>query len=301
MAILFYLLEARINNTYNISKLFDILSDIYYFGSFEFDRVDWLGSIESNLWSGVNWFANFDHNGIYKYWAPELVQVAYNPGLIALRIIQLGSMVTILISIVYSGIINGFKPSKELFIPGIITSILFFAGFTLRQAGTHYYTLAIVPNLALILSFAFSNKNTSKDHRIYTLLIILLISSNFIYNSFSKYAVFEGSDINDHPYYAESIIIYNSVANENVIYFRDIDISYYPNQSMAQYYGSKFGHINWIPQAGNWETQEELLRQVQTYTDKGYILFLNAKAYNLISESDALKFVKINDQIRKLK
>ncbi len=62
MGFLFYLIESEINKTYNISELFDILSDRLSFGTFSGKNVDFLGALEANLWSGVNWFANFDHN-----------------------------------------------------------------------------------------------------------------------------------------------------------------------------------------------------------------------------------------------
>lgn len=300
MATLYYFLEANINGTYNFVELFYLIADNSYFGTFNLKNIDLLGTIESNLWSGVNWFTNFEENAIYKYWAPDLEKIEFNLATKSLRIFQLGLMIATIFSIIYYGFKHSFSPIKYLFIPGLIISFIYFIGFSLRQTGSHYYTLTIVPNIFIFSSIVFSPKISTIEYRIYSVLLTLLIIANYSYNTFSKFSVFEGSNINDHPYYSENIIIHKSVAKQDAVYFRDIDISYYPNFAMSQYYESKFGNINWISQQGNWDTKEELLHQIITYTNKEQQVLIGIKAYNLISETDTLEFVKINNQILKV-
>ena len=294
MATAYYILQAKVNHTYNIGKLFAILSDSNYFGSFGSSNIDYVNNIERNFWAGIYGLIGFYYENKHPYWATSKIDLGMAYENIWVKIIQMGSVFSLLMFLVYFSFWKKISPSRGLYILGLANTIIFLIGFTLRQAGTHYYVLALVPNLVLIIAFVTSNKNSQVSKFSYFLPIVLIIICNLYFNAFTKLSVFEGTNINDHPYYERSNRILQLANGYDAYYFSKIDMAYYPNLALSKYYEEKFRSIEWISEWGN---KEQLLYQIINLLGSNNVVFLDESAYDILNGQDNIELKKINNNM----
>lgn len=285
MAIAYYVLQAEVNETYNFTQLFNIISDAKYFGDFQLTINTILGAIESNFWSGINWISGFYYNHKYPYWADNEVLVKTHWFHQWVKAAQIGGILSFYFYMLFEFFWLKKKPSRALFIFGLCNSIVFFIGFTLRQSGTHYYVLALIPNLMLMVAFVIGSTKSSKLPYTFSMLIIIL--GTIYFNLFTSFSVFEGADINEHPYYSESSQINTLSPTDSIYHLSRLDMTYYPNMAMAVYYKPKFGHIRWI----SYSDKRSILDEINKLQGKS--ITINEDGYELIKSNNGYEFESI--------
>ena len=279
MASGYYLLEAHINHTYSLKRIFSKLSEVEYLGGFGISNI--LSSMESNFWSGINWIVGFFYTSKYNYWEPIQVDVNFPPGANWIKAFQIGALFTLIIFIAIHFLKGKQKPSEDLLVFGLINSLIIFIGFTIRMAGTHYYVLALVPNLILLVSFIVGKSNQNIQWH-YIIPIVAILLCNIFFNSFTKLSVFEGSNISDHPYYFENESILNATKGEKAVYFKKMDLEYYPNKTLVLYYQDKFKGTNWITK---WNDRNDLETKIDKSLEDSKEVFLSKDANDEVRHS----------------
>ena len=119
-----------------------------------------------------------------------------------------------------------------------------------------------------------------------------MVLGHLFFNGFTKLSVFEGRNINDHPYYKEASAIIKVAKGDEVVFFRKLDTNYYPNLAMAEYYKDKFGRINWIDE---WSNKEALLLKVADFMKEQKMVIVGEKAY--ISLENKFTFIKLEESV----
>ena len=277
----FYEVESILVNTRDFSKLYNRLADTKYFGEFDIFNIDWKKNFQSNKeYSFVN-LANFDWYFNGSIWNPYLLfkLQASNAE------IQIRALAVFLIKVlILAGIIDLIFSRKSinfpLFTVALVTSLITLIGFSARQAGTIYYNLAVAPNIALLLSLTIT-----KSRGEYKRLILVIIIFCLLYtNGFGPRHVFRKRKIDEHPVYYETNIIYNNVKTQQAIFIRQIDLDYYPNNSIKTYYKSKFENIRWISDSALFQNKEALYKEIEKYNkEPKYTVYLGPKAAKLLS------------------
>lgn len=276
MAAFYYLLQAKINNTYNLVQLFHTLSDSNYFGSFGSGEI--LGAMEGNFWAGINWLIGFYYTSAPSIWSTENVKISIPFAGEWFKAIQTGAVFTLLMVISIDSFKRRLHPSKDLLIFGLINSVVFFAGFTMRQAGSHYYVLALIPNLILLIAFIIGKKE-KKSNLIYVIPIVIIIAGNVYFNSFTELSIFKGRNIDDHPYYKINASILKITEGKDAAYFGKMDLHYYPNMELVAYYKTKFSTITWVTE---WSDEEDLEKRIAKNQLKGEEIFVSKEAYEIL-------------------
>jgi len=74
----------------------------------------------------------------------------------------------------------------------------------------------------------------------------MFIVTGLIYNTYSPASVYKGNNLNDHSYYRLSEIINSTTATGNSIFYTDLDMEFFTNRWMDDYYGKlKYKNITW--------------------------------------------------------
>ncbi len=245
MAILFYALEAQLWDEVNPFKIFKKVSEVEYLGGFGFEQRTFLQALDINLRQFLYQIANRNIDSYYQFWHPEPISASRGKWEFPTYVLHLGS----LIAIAVFGMVRFRSKIKEnfkgLFYLSVFTSVLFFLGFTLRPASS-YSAAALPAYLLLLISVNYGKASTeSKAWPIF--LIGVFVVSGFFYNVFSVSAgVYRGQEANEHPYYAHSQYIQEALAaSENAIFYHDLDLGYYPTETVVDYYAPKFSKIKW--------------------------------------------------------
>lgn len=122
--------------------------------------------------------------------------------------------------------------------------------------------------------------------------VVLIVLGHIYFNGFTQLSVFEGGNINDHPYYKEAYAIIKVSKDNEVVIFRKLDTIYYPNLAMNAYYKNKFGRISWIYE---WSNKEFLLMKVEDFMNEQKMGMVEEKASR--SLENKFNFIKLDESV----
>jgi len=126
-----------------------------------------------------------------------------------------------------------------------VLSLITFIGFLFGRAATEKYMVALVPNVYLLLSLAFTATKKNKDAICVCLILSIFILGTFLYNGFSVKNVLRGCDIMDHQYYSQSITIKNTLSEGEKAYYFSLGTRPYLMNAVLGYYKYTFSTIDW--------------------------------------------------------
>ena len=294
MAYLFYEVQAKVNHTRDLDRLFDRLSDTRYFGEFSLDEVDWKENWRKNKEASFINFTNHTWEKNYNIWDKRLFQLPASE--MDKRSRKFGNFLLQLLLVigVFDLIFMRKAINFPLFLAGLIVSLTTLAGFMLRQAGSPYFVVAFAPNLALLFSFTLSREKGLEYRR---LIFILLLICLFYINGFGFRSILDKKNIEDHLFYTENQLIASVNEKDSAVYFRNIDQRYYPNLAINAFYRRRFGSINWINDSSILNNQRSLQRSISDSHAKSIAVFIGPE---IVLQDEGLEIIQISDSVRQV-
>lgn len=301
LAVLFYLIEASLWNETNPIKIFYKVSEVDYLGGFNLSERSFMSIVDLNVMNSIYQITNYDLREFYPFWKPEIIKVQKTILDNIFLLVHLASFLAIFLFIFWNYKKLSSPVAKGLIIFSSIISILFFLGFVLRPAGS--YAVAATPShLVLISSLLYSIKGPQVQIPRAIIIITFAISGIF-YNTTSTANIYRGRGINEHPYYIESSNIINSLkSNEKAVYYRHMDLTYYPNASLHYYYQFKFVDIEWRWDEWGDLTKLEVEIRNQLVSKKKRV-FIGPEMENILKNGmfKTLKLEPISNKIKEIK
>lgn len=167
----------------------------------------------------------------------------------------------------------------------LLTTIIPFIFFIFKTTiSTHYYIMALVPNIVLLLMLTFMADRFYKK-RFGIFLLCLIIPTSFLLNGFGSMNVLKGLDYRESEAYqkwdflyqrypSEKVFFfetyneyekpYKEVLGKKIYFFHDALTTVYTLKSFIDCFGSSFGKIEWIYPV----YPEEILNKLTKTKDK---------------------------------
>ena len=254
LLVLFFLLQFTINDNSDLVQIFHILADTSFQGAYELNIstliTNFYHALLNNFTFIVNFFIDYEIN-YSEYVNNSIEDTGYLKLMYVLHVIHYALLLALVIAILFNikTILSGLRNSgysQLLIISSFSVSLVFLVLFTLRPgASNHYYVLDTVPNLFLIMALLWNIEN-KQFKTMQNILVIMFIVTGLIYNTYSPASVYKGNNLNDHSYYRLSEIINSTTATGNSIFYTDLDMEFFTNRWMDDYYGKlKYKNITW--------------------------------------------------------
>jgi len=297
---LFYKAQAIINGLPDINDLFKVLADSEHQGGFGVGE-NIIKGLGKNLVIGLNSMTSF----------PPRVNLDIVPDFNYLNILfpvksgfpTLSHHILFYSFILYSGKLiyrERNHLNKGLLIPSFVVSVCILVGFLFRQAGQHYYVLAMIPNFAILLNVFTLRNIGSQEMTVLKVLAIAVILNATLNNIFTKSNVFKGRDINELSYYADNRHIADHISpGDSAVYFQKENLHSYHIEAISLYYQPEFGRIKWVqpPENSDWDNEVALLDSIKMYKSRGFKIYLGKTAHRVMGDA---KCNPISDSIWKL-
>lgn len=264
LATFYYWLAGHYVGSFSPHRIFVRVADTSYLGEFAF-RLRLLPKYaKDNI---VTSLMNITNN-----WAP---QNTFDQVVIGLQL-------TVLFSLFLSLLATRKRFRQKPLVGGdllffAITSSTVFLGFLFRGAGTHYYTVAVVPNLILFLLLILRYDLYTLSELFYQRIrISMLIVTMILYSGFSSWDLWRGTALSENVYYrVSSQILQNLGSSEKALYFRSFDFGYL-NGAVRLYYERKFLPIEWKTDASEWKNPDQLGHRLkETLANRSTKIFIS--------------------------
>ncbi|MDH5396981.1 MAG: hypothetical protein OEX02_02470 [Cyclobacteriaceae bacterium] len=290
-----------LTETNTLSGLFDVLADKEYLKNLPPDNRNIFAKLIEQTQRGRFNQISYYYELFYPGWivariptGADITQMTIQKiGHIALGV--LGASILIYPKTTYK---NGIKP---FIFTGAVTSAISIVGFAIHpQSSHHYYAVAYVPYFLLFFGFIIPEREKRVEWG-QQVLMIIIIALTVYYNVFSPLNIFRGKDLDYHPFYVQNSLINIHTKTKPAVFFNELDVGYYPNYSLDEYYRKKFGHIIWRSDTLLWNTQEKILSELENYTSSDTLnVYIGEKAKTLLTGDTIYTYIKIENNLWEL-
>jgi hypothetical protein len=288
MASAYYWLASRYVGSCDPRVIFRSLADTGYYGDYGFHLNQIPKYVKDNLVGSLM--------NIVNYWDPK---TPWEAGLILSQCLLL-SAIGVLTFAKFKRGFNQFFRTQLIFFT--FASLSTFLGFSMRNAASHYYVVATVPNAGMFLFLLLPVSITSTQVFQKRILLLSMIFTMVLYSGFSHMNVFEGSRLDENEYYRASRVIYETLSpGQKAIYFRQFEFDY-PNGAVRNYYKPKFGRIDWRTNPLDWANPAQLLNHLKELLAHEQIkIFTSDNVSEALPSHDALEIQHLAADVNLLK
>lgn len=257
----------------NFPAFLEIISDYHMFGRFSlpsFTKIFIM--IKENFITGVV--------NIFGIWLP----INFLEKLIILITIALAIAALTVFFVKFK---EAWKSHRAQILYLLILFFVILAGFTVRNGGTHYYSIALPVNLFLLFLVIFSPTRKTNFSDFPVVIVILLILLLFAYNGFSSKNVYGGKNVRDYYIYDNYSNLKELSGEKSVYFFEPLDlyerfISKANFLPITHYYSNKFSNISWITDFKENDIYEFLKKNKNSIIYVGKDTYLNNTPGQLI-------------------